>query len=238
MENATDFLGVSGIWIVFLALVGSAILIVVGYLIFYRISINKSLNSGKPKKRISPKNIMIAVLGFLLILSIVFSIQRIAQDFKAQNTTQEYFNYAYEDRRGTAFDELFDDNDKAEQSGYLLSVWEEDGFEVCRLTGGRATSSLMPDNLIRIRYVYELPALAEGEHLDLSFTFLYQSALKPGEKFIGHSSEGSYNQIYITYNCRGQYNLKITAKLRIRTDKTDNISPFAKMLFEIGIYQN
>ena len=219
----------SGIWIVFLSLVGLALLVVAGYYIYYRISINKSLHSDKPHKRIPPQNVIIAVLAVLLAVSVGFSAQRIAHDFVMRNTDAKYFK---SQTGGTVFDPLFDSEDVAKQHGYLLTVFEESGFEICMLTGGR--NGIMPNAVIRARYADTLPTLADGEHLDFSFGFWHKNTGST-ENFVGTETGGEYRTQYITCDIYGRYDVKIRMRLFATTDKTGKNNPFAETLIEMNV---
>jgi hypothetical protein len=222
----------AGISILFLSLVGLAILGVAGYCVFYRVSINNSLQSDKPKKRVPPQNIIIIALVVLLAISVGFSVQRTVSDYATKNAEKEYFLYA-DDSRAVAFDAMFDSKELAEQNNYGLIVWRENGFEVCVLSGGH--NGIMPDTIVRVRYIDELPMPAEGTYIDFNFAFKIRNAEKSNDNFTGWETTGEYSTKYIVGSQHGKFDVKIKAELRLTTDKTKPSAPFAEIQCEMSM---
>lgn len=220
--------------IIYLSLIAAMALGIILYWIYYKSSINKSLHTEIPRKRIPPKNLIIAALSILLIISIGFSISTISLNF-SNSQQKSYFYYTAEEERGAIFDPLFDNKNLAEQNGYLLKVWNENGFEVRQLSGGIISNSFIPNNIIRIRYTEDFPTIKDGERIELSFNFLNRQVNEQDREFVGIGANGDYNQLYFSYNFLGNYNIKISAELRIITNKTNVTEPFTTMLLEIEI---
>jgi len=97
---------------------------------------------------------------------------------------------------GAIFDPLFDSEEIAKQHGYTLFVYEENGFEVCLLTG--VGNGIMPNAIIRTRYTNELPTLAEGEQIDFTFGIWHRTTMST-DNFTGYKTVVEYLPQHIVF---------------------------------------